>query len=385
MRILHITGEFPPYFIGGLSTYLYEISRSLCSRGHEIDVLVIKGSDSTYRQEWLPECDGINVAIRNFDAEGFSKFSEGVFNVKDIEHEFNVCKSISKTPDVVHIHDWYGVLWASVIKYYYDIPTIMTAHLPLRSGFTYTGHSIPMKVKMRLEALGFRLADIITAPSDFIARGLVSEYNVPNKKIRIIPNGVDTQYISPHRNENKKEQVVLSVSRMTEQKGIEYLLESVRYVTNEIQHVKFLIAGDGPILGSLKSMSNFLAISDNVEFLGFTPRDRLLELYRLSDIFVSTSIYEPFGLVILEAMASGTPIVAFSIGGIKEIVRDSVDGFLVSPCRVDLLSKSMVKILSNPQLKLKCGNSARKRALEYGWKNVVTMLENAYKNAMERT
>jgi len=384
MRILHITGEFPPYFIGGLSTYIYEISRRLCSRGHEIDVLVIKGSDSAYRQEWLPECDGINVVIRDFDVKGFSKFSEGVFNVSDIEHEFDVCKSISKIPDVVHIHDWYGVLWASVIKYHYDIPTIMTAHLPLRSGFTYTGHSIPMKVKMRLEALGFRFADIIIAPSNFIARVLVSEYNVPNKKIRIIPNGIDTQYFSPSGNENKKEKVVLLVSRMTEQKGIEYLLESARYVINEILHVKFLIVGDGPVLGSLKSMSNLLAISDNVEFLGFTPRDRLLELYRLSDIFVSTSIYEPFGLVILEAMASGTPIAAFSIGGLKEVVRDNVDGFLVPPCRIDLLSECVVKLLSNPQLRLECGNNARKRALEYDWKNVVTMLENAYKNTMER-
>ena len=171
---------------------------------------------------------------------------------------------------------------------------------------------------------------------------------------------------------------------MTEQKGIEYLLESTRYVINEILHVKFLIVGDGPVLGSLKSMSNLLAISDNVEFLGFTPRDRLLELYRLSDIFVSTSIYEPFGLVILEAMASGTPIAAFSIGGLKEVVRDNVDGFLVPPCRIDLLSECVVKLLSNPQLRLECGNNARKRALEYDWKNVVTMLENAYKNTMER-
>lgn len=384
MQILHITGEFPPYFIGGLSTYIYEISRRLCKRGHEIDVLMIKGSDSAYRQEWVPECDDINVIVRDFDTKCFSKFSDGIFNVSDIEHEFNVRKSISKIPDVVHIHDWYGVLWGSVIKYHYDIPTIMTAHLPLRSGFTYTGHSIPMKVKMRLEALGFRFADMITVPSNFIARVLMSEYNVPNKKIRVIPNGIDTQYFSPYKNENKKGKIVISVSRITEQKGVEYLLELARYVINEIPHVMFLIVGDGPVLNSLKSMSKSLSISNNVEFLGFISRDRLLELYRSSDIFVSTSIYEPFGLVILEAMASGTTVAAFSIGGIKEVVRDNVDGFLVPPCRIDLLSESIVKLLSNPQLRLECGNNARKRALEYDWKNVITMLENAYKDAMER-
>ena len=385
MRILHITGEFPPYFMGGLGTYVYEISRGLFSRGHEIDVLLIKGSDRAYKKELVPESGDINVIVRDFDAKSFSKFSDGVFSVDDIENEFDALEGISKRPDVVHIHDWYGVLWGSVIKRHYNVPTIMTAHLPLRSGFTYTGHPISIKVKMRLEALGFRFADVISVPSNFIARVLMNEYNVPTEKIRVIPNGVDTQYFSPQESKNKKEKVVLSVSRITEQKGVGYLPELVQRVTSEIPSTKFLIVGDGAVLSSLERMINSLSISDNVEFLGFISRDRLLEMYRLSDVFVSTSIYEPFGLVILEAMASGKPVAAFSLGGIKEIVRDNIDGFLVPPCRIDLLSESIVKLLSNHQLRSECGNNARKRALEYDWRNVITMLENVYKNGMVRT
>lgn len=133
MRILHITGEFPPYFMGGLGTYVYEISRGLCSGGHEIDVLLIKGSDRAYKKGLVPESGDINVIVRDFDAKSFSKFSDGVFSVDDIENEFDALEGISKRPDVVHIHDWYGVLWGSVIKRHYNVPTIMTAHLPLRS------------------------------------------------------------------------------------------------------------------------------------------------------------------------------------------------------------------------------------------------------------
>ncbi len=71
----------------------------------------------------------INIVIRDFDAKSFSRFSQGVFNVSDIEQEFDVCNSISRIPDVFHIHDWYGVLWASAVKYQYNIPTIMKKHI----------------------------------------------------------------------------------------------------------------------------------------------------------------------------------------------------------------------------------------------------------------
>lgn len=380
LKILHLTGEYPPYFIGGLGTYIYEICKNQYNRGHEIEVLLIKGNDSAYKQELLSSSEDIDVTVRDFDYRGFSKYCDGVFNVSDIEHEFNVLKSISRIPDIVHVHDWYGVLWGCVLKRNYNIPLVMTAHLPLRSGFTYTGHPIPTKIKMRLEALGFRLADMIIAPTNFIARVLMSEYNVFDEKIQIVPNGIDTQYFSPNGNENKNEKIVLSVSRITEQKGVEFLPELAQSVINKIPQVKFLIVGEGPILNKLENISKTLSISDNIEFSGFIPRNKLLELYRQAEIFVSTSIYEPFGLVNLEAMASGNPVVAFSIGGIKEVVRNNMDGFLVPPWSVDLLSESIIKLLSNSKLRLEYGNNARKRALEFDWKNVTSQLDDAYKH-----
>lgn len=380
MKILHLTGEFPPYFIGGLGTYIYDVCKNLCNRGHEIEVLLIKGSDNAYKMEILPTFEDINVIVRDFNYQGFQKFYDGIFNVDDIENEFNVLKSLSKIPDIVHVHDWYGVLWGCIIKRHFNIPLIMTAHLPLRSGFTYTGHSIPIKAKMRIEALGFRFADLIIAPTNFVARVLMSEYNVSKEKIRVIPNGIDTKYFSPYGNENKNGKIVLSVSRITEQKGVEFLPGFALDVINEMPHVKFLIVGEGPILNKIKNNRKALSIPDNLEFLGFISRDEILKLYRQSDVFISTSIYEPFGLVNLEAMATGTPVVAFSIGGIKEVVRNNIDGFLIPPWNNDLFSESIIKILSNPQLKLELGNNARKRALEFDWKNVVPLIERIYQN-----
>lgn len=385
MRILHITGEFPPYFKGGLSTYIYEVSKRLWSRGNEIDVLVIKGNNTAYNQENnLPISNEINVIIEDFYAKDISKFNNGIFNISEINKEFNVLEKISNIPNIVHIHDWYGVLWASVIKYTYNIPIIMTSHLPLRSGFTYTGHSIEKKEKMLFEGLGFRIADIVIAPSNFIANLLVNEYNVPNEKIIVIPNGVDTQYFSPGKKKNENEKIILSVSRITEQKGIEYLLELTQYVINKMPNVKFIVVGDGPLLNDLKNTSNSMALSNNLEFLGFITRDRLKEHYRLSDIFITTSIYEPFGLTILEAMASGIPVVAFSVGGIKELVRNDKDGILIPPSRVDLMGDGLIQLLLNSKLKLEYGKNARKRALMFKWEKIIPDLENNYKSAIVR-
>lgn len=381
MKILHITGEYPPYVLGGLGTYVEAVTSGQAQRNHEVDVCVLKGDPTEYNRRKTSYKNGIRVFGKNFNESDFNGFPDGFVGFREIINKFKINDLIDSRYDIIHFHDWYGALWGAAIRSAASIPLVMSSHLPVRSGFTYAGHPIPISLKIKFESLGVRVADRIIVPSRFVMDTLIGEYNAEEKRIAIIANGVDFKFFeSGAKTKISNGPNLLSVSRLTEQKGIMYLLDVVGELVKTLPDLICTVVGEGPLKKQLVAESKRLKLEKNIKFVGFMDRNRLKKLYQGSTIFVSTSIYEPFGLVVLEAMASGTPVVGFNTGGMGEII--SGGGTVVTPGDTRSMADSILKTISDKNVLRKMSASGIAKAKRYDWDKVVSELELLYESTI---
>jgi glycosyltransferase involved in cell wall biosynthesis len=237
--------------------------------------------------------------------------------------------------------------------------------------------------KARLEALGFRIADRITAPSRYVARLLEREYDVPAARISVVPNGVDSQRFHPSRAEHTERPSVAAVCRLTEQKGLEHLLDVTERVRSRVPNVLLRVAGAGNGRERLARGIAERGLSDSVRLVGYVPHHALPELYASSWVFVSTSVYEPFGLTTLEAMASGAAVVASPLGGASDFVHEGASGLLRLPQDTESFATAVASLLGDGALRGRLCAGAAARARELSWHRVAARFSEEYARALE--
>lgn len=383
MRVLHLAGEYPPFRIGGIATYLENLVRHLYP-----DVIstvhVMLGTD--YQSD-PPSHLSIGPAAVEYGrlASLPAILAKSVITLSEIRALVELPMPPTGDFDLVHAHDWYGVLGAILQRNQQHIPMVMTSHLPLRYGFTYSNHPIDLQVKMRLESLGFRVADRILAPSGFVKDILTAEYHVPPTKVHVIHNGVDYDAFSPEHAERSPESnsaTLLTVGRLTEQKGLDHLLRIFRLVYRRLPDCRLLIAGDGPYRSDLMTLCREAGLAGATTMLGYVPHAELPGLYQMADVFVTTSVFEPFGMTTLEAMACATPVVASSLGGAREFVRDGLDGFLRPPQDHPQFASAILRLLRDKSLRRAMGARARRQAEAFGWRQMTNRVLSAYRDAV---
>lgn len=373
LRVLHLAGEYPPRRLGGIATYLENVVRRAAA-GDVTGVVVVEGQ--AYHSDPAQGARAVRVESLVLGRLIDALSARHVLSQSEIEQHVGTSGLLGEAWDVVHVHDWYGVLPALALRARQPVRVVMTAHLPLRFGFTYANHPIPVQEKTRLEALGFRIADRVIAPSRYIASLLEREYDVPADKLSVVPNGVDvdafrvTSECAPG--------TLLSVSRLSDQKGLEYQVELLKRLRARKLDARLRIAGDGPERSRIESRARSLGVEDHVELLGYVPHADLPALYASASVFVSTSVYEPFGLTTLEAMAAGTPVVVSGLGGASDFVRDGVDGFVRHPQALAAFAQAVASVLEDAALRRRLGESARQRAEQFSWNRVASANRAVY-------
>jgi glycosyltransferase involved in cell wall biosynthesis len=383
VKILHLTGEFPPLVLGGLGTYVDAVAHLQAASGDEVMVCVLEGEAKKYNTVPKPlKKSGLTVAWRQFQPEKFSLSHSEIRSAASIIQQFDLDFLVKFAPDIIHVHDWYGALWGAALQQTLGAVMVFTSHLPTRAGFVYSGHSLAIKHKTQFEALAMRVANTVTVPSQFLAATVIAEYNVQPSKVKVVANGIDERFFvnqSPKKPNGKPQPIeLLAVARLTEQKGLSYLNRAVAELKAQNSLVHCSIVGDGPLRESLESEIKQLNLQEQVELLGFRDHDALRLLYQRADIFVSTSIYEPFGLVVLEAMAAGLPVVAFQTGGIPEIIATEKFGRLVPPCDLLKLNRTIAELIESAHLRKKLGEAGKKRAKTFLWPEIVAHLKTIY-------
>jgi glycogen synthase len=237
-------------------------------------------------------------------------------------------------------------------------------------------------------------ASRVIAVSDFTRQELRKYYNIPENRIRVIHNGVDTRKFQPAADKrrvkmelgfNPDDLTILSVGRLYARKGLFTLIESMPQVVKRFKNAKFVVSGKGQSdeMRKLVAHAERLGVKDNIIFTGYTPDKKLPKLYQAADVFAFSTFYEHHPFAILEALSTGLPVVTTNVGGIPETIESGKNGFLVQPFKSSQLSDRITYLLEHPAEAAEMGANARKTIVEeYDWRIVVKQVLKVYNEAL---
>lgn len=269
----------------------------------------------------------------------------------------------------------------------YKIPLVFTHH----TQYTEYTHYIPLPQKplkrltMKWDRVYCNHCDFIVAPGNLIKETLKKEGVIT--PIKVIPTGVNLKEFENLQPERVRKRykidsnlfLLMFAGRLAREKNVEFLLNAFSLILEKEPRVHFLVVGGGPEEKNLSSLAKKLSLNQKVTFTGELPNDEVLNCCAASDLFVFSSLTETQGLVILEAMASATPVVALSASGVSDVVTDGEDGFLSSPNQA-LFRDRVVELIRNEELRKKMGRQARKKAERFSSSNSALELVSIYKS-----
>jgi len=237
-------------------------------------------------------------------------------------------------------------------------------------------------------------SDRIIAVSEYTKGEILRNYDLPAWKIKVIFNGVDLEKFKPANDKvaikrrlgfKEDELLILYVGRLYSRKGLPTLISSIPYVVRKIRNVRFLISGKGlrDEEQRLKGYVKKFKVESNVCFLGYYPDEMLPRLYQAADIFVFPSIYENMPFAVLEALASGLPVITTKVGGIPEIIDDGENGFLIEPFNARKLAERLLYLVENPTVAYEMGAAGRKTVEErFNWNKIIKQITAVYREVL---
>ena len=398
MKVLFYTREFPPYVYGGAGVHVEYLADEL-SKLMEVDVRCFGDQDLR---------NG-NLKVKGFPYEN-EVFNDSNSRLKAVFQTLSTCVQMNakdSNADIVHCHTWYAQFAGIVAKLCYGIPLVITTHSlePLRPwkreqlGRGYDASSW-------VEKTAIEMADAIIAVSKETKDDVLKYFNVDESKIKVIYNGINLQeYVVTKETSTLKaygidqtKPYVLFVGRITRQKGIIHLVNAIKYIDPETQII--LCAGAPDTADIAKEMEESVTevkkTRKNVIWIDkMLNKKEVIQLYSHADVFCCPSIYEPFGIINIEAMACKTAVVASAVGGIKEVIVEGETGILVpleqqttapfEPVNPDKFSRDLAnginKLINNKELRETMALNGRKRVEDYfDWTAIAKQVENLYES-----
>lgn len=354
-RVAVVSSEYPPNIAGGVGIHVGQILRALARRvRHDLFVPALADYSPISGGSRLHQ---VNVPRSQTDTEFWLGFCHNI--VKSIE-------TFYQPPQVVHCHDWMTVLAGVRLRATLGIPLVFNVHLPTKIGD-----------RACLENLGLVSADVVIVNSRQVQEELMGR-SLPIRRIEIVPNGVDGSEFCPGSDWPRDDGYVLFVGRLVMQKGIDLLLQAFAIVLRRCPQSHLVIVGDGDLELYLRRVTSSLGILHRVRFVEWQTGPALLKYYQNAQVVVVPSYYEPFGLVALEAMACGRPVIASRTGGLSEIIANDVQGRLVSVGDYLQLATELTRLILDSKLRRKMGKAARARALLFGWDRAARRILQLY-------
>lgn len=376
LSVTMMTNEYPPNVYGGAGVHVDYLSRAL-AKMMNVEVRCFGDERSGPEGLTVRAYASWELMATGGDqrcAKALLPLSTDLAMVKD-----------PVTSDVVHCHTWYTFMAGFYAKELYGKPLVTTIHSlePLRP-WKEEQLGPAYKLSRWMERTGVLASDRVVAVSEGMKNDILKCYTIPEDRIRVIHNGIDLDEYKPvHTNDARREygigdNYVLFVGRMSRQKGIIHLLDAVPYLPEDVQVV--LCAGAPDTEELEREVVERTAGRPNVVLIrGMVPKRKVLELYSNASVFCCPSIYEPFGIINLEAMACETPVVASAVGGIPEVVVDGETGFLVEPGDSQALARAINVLLRNRDLARSFGAAGRKRVeAHFSWDAIALRTKDLY-------
>ncbi len=386
MRALTISWEYPPIIEGGLARHVRKLSEHLVGEGVEVHVLTRGGGRLPARE------DRHGVVVHRLSEPPFPKDPKAFVHWvaamngdmlslgEGLAEEFEF--------DLVHSHDWLVAGAAERLARRHGLPWLVTVHATEYGRHQGWVQNYPQSHIHGAERDMVRRADRIITCSRYMRSHVTSVFGVPRSKITAMQNGIDPRDLEPvaedldalrTRYAKPDERLVLLVGRLVYEKGFHLALDALAPVIAKLGGVRFVVAGTGSAEAELRRQAWRLGLHRKGTFLGWVGDDMLHSLYRISEVCIVPSIYEPFGIVALEAMASGCLCVVADTGGLREVVPDDGTVGLRFPSRdTDALGAILERVLTDDQERAQLVAEAREHVLRFDWGEVARQTNALY-------
>ena len=385
--------ELPPHNSGGLGVACYNLAKALSGQGINIDfVIPFKFEFERLNNVNVLAATNINETFKSGAYESLN-IDDKVFysgnnhlSIRDVQKEYAEYVDkylVNDHPDVIHAHDWLTYEAGMMAKQKYHIPLIAHVHA---TEFDRAGMQNGNPLIHEIEYEGLMMADRIIAVSETTKRIIHEKYKIPLSKIEVVYNSLDESYNEKyefsdqtyHYIEQLKERgytIIATVGRLTIQKGLSHLLRAVKNVIDRNPKTVLLLAGDGEERNRLIQLSADLGISKNIIFTGFIRGKKLRDIYSISDIFIMSSVSEPFGLTALEAAHHGNALILSRQSGVSEIIWSALK---YNYWDEQKLADGIIALIDYPVLQTTLKYNAKEEYRRITWNKIAQKCINIY-------
>ncbi len=427
MRILMFGWEFPPHISGGLGTACYGLTKGL-SELNDIEVIFVVpkafgdedqsamkliGANNIAINQREIQFDDIQKKIDYFEVnssiipyigeEEFWKLKNGKYskNTKFVQTDegykidfsgsygYNLLEEIKNYAmvseiiagknnfDLIHAHDWLAYPAGIAAKNASGKPLVIHVHA---TEFDRSGGNVNPNV-YSIEREGMEVADKIIAVSNLTRNTIIEKYGISPEKVTTVYNAVEppSQKKKPLIKKGMNEKVVTFLGRITMQKGPEYFIEAANLILKKMNNVRFAMAGSGDMMNAMIARVAELGITDKFHFTGFLRSDDVYQMFEMTDVFVMPSVSEPFGIVPLEAMQSGVPVIISNQSGVAEILENAI--------KIDFwdtyaMADAIYGLLNYPSLATYFKRSGKLEVDNLRWINSAQNVKSVYESAL---
>jgi glycogen(starch) synthase len=387
MRVMMLSWEYPPRIVGGISPHVQGLSHQLAKQGIEVHV-VTKSTPHAPDEE---DDNGVHVhrvhlarEPRNFVDEIALLNDATEISVRQLLEDWRP----GGQPTIFHAHDWLSLDAARELKYEYSLPMIATVHATEEGRNQGIHNQLQKYIHEQEYWLTYEAWRVIVC-TEYMRGEVERSFDVPGDKIEVIHNGVVAEkfgfnWSDWERNQWRRryaaddEKIVLYVGRFVREKGIQVLLNAASAILAVEPKTRFIVVGGGH-RKQFEEFVRWVGLRDRIHFTGFMAGRNLYQMYRVADVAVFPSLYEPFGIVALEAMAAGAPVVASDAGGLKEVVSHDITGTSHYAGDPGSLAWAVLRALQDPARAAQLNENARYRLqTDFNWENIATRTIDLY-------
>jgi len=392
-RILIVTWEYPPLIEGGLARHVRKLSEALVGLGVEVHVLTRGGEQATIEENM----SGVQIH-RIVEPERPTDLGEFVTWVERMNADMlaaGVELGDGFDFDLVHGHDWLVAGACDHLARRFNAPLVTTIHATEYGRHQGWVDKHPQSHIHGVEKWIANRSERVIACSHFMREQIADIFGVEEGRISVIPNGIDPDDLPEEdprelarlRSEFARpdENLVLLIGRLVYEKGFQLALEAMPAVIGALPNTRFLVAGSGTHEAELHKQAEELGLMEHGTFLGWIGDDVLHSLYRIADLTVVPSIYEPFGLVALEAMASECPCIAADTGGLREVVPIEGAGLRFRASDPEHLAEAAIQVLGDPELSKRMVEEGLAHIRLFDWDEIAQQTLDLYEGLVAPT
>jgi D-inositol-3-phosphate glycosyltransferase len=374
---------------GGMSVYIRELAYELGRQGHLVDIYT-RVHDPKDRQIYALNHNARLIHLRAGEDEEIQKLAV-YSHIPDFACNLESFTKYNKLHyDLIFSHYWLSALAGVYLQQWWHIPHITMFHTlgavkyAIKQGACLSLDEDELVLRIKTERSLVQKCHHVIAPTEREKEELLQHYGAPSEKVSVVPCGVNLGQFKPLGKAQSRQylgfgndKIILFVGRIDPLKGIDKLIKALPYLRN-IQGLKLLIIGGGehsqPEIDQLQKLAHNLEVQNSVDFLGLIKHDELPYFYNAADACVVPSYHESFGLVALESLACGIPVVATDVGDFKSIIQEGKTGYLIGDNDPRCLADKIALLLSRPSTDTKSAQLIRATVSSFNWSNIAEII-----------